>query len=179
MLPDQDSNRNSWFHGKRLALLIAGVILLIVSVRFLLPVVIVVFVSQPVRVQGQAMSPTLNDGDRILISKSVGEIKRGDIVVLLYPQDTSKSYIKRIIGMPGEEIEIREGKVLINGNALEEPYLNPDFLSQDSMPPLKIAENHYFVLGDNRRNSSDSRYWGTVAQELIYGQYTWRYWPLE
>lgn len=106
----------------------------------------------------------------------VSYIKRGDIVIFLFPENQSKSYIKRIVGLPGETIEIKDGKVLINEILIEEPYLNPDYVSEDTMPaPVTIAPDHYFVLGDNRRNSSDSRYWGTVPRKLIYGKFWRRY----
>lgn len=132
----------------------------------------VVFVMQPVRVEGQAMSPTLNDGDRILISKRIGEIKRGDIVVFLYPHDTTKSYIQRVVGLPGETIDVRDGKVFISGSPIEEAYLKPEDASQDSLPePFTVEAENYFVLGDNRKNSADSRYWGAAPRKLIYGRY--------
>ena len=136
----------------------------------------VIFGVQPVQVQGVAMAPALNNGDKVFMLKSFKEIKRGDIIVHLYPEDTSKSYINRVIGLPGETLEIRDGRVYINGQLLEEPYMQPDYFSQDTLNPVKIAADHYFVLGDNRRNSSDSRYWGTVPRNLIYGKFWYRYW---
>ncbi|HKE06101.1 MAG TPA: signal peptidase I, partial [Blastocatellia bacterium] len=129
------------------------------------------YILATVRVQGQAMMPTLRDGERVLIWKVVEEINRGDIVVFLYPDDPSKSYIKRIIGLPGEEVMVENGKVLINGTALDEPYMNADYRSSDSMPgPMQVKDHHYFVLGDNRPMSSDSRYWGLVPEKYIYGK---------
>lgn len=136
---------------------------------------IIVFGVQPVRMNGRSMSPNINDGDKIFLFKQIGELKRGDIVAFLFPQDQSKSYIKRIVGLPGENVEIKDGKVFINGRQIEEPYLSPDFVSSDTMPgPVTVDANNYFVLGDNRRNSSDSRYWGTVPRKLIYGKF-WRH----
>jgi signal peptidase I len=131
---------------------------------------------KPVVVQGTAMMPAFNDGDRILIDQNLGELKRGEIITHLYPRDTSKWYFKRIIGLPGENIEIAGGKVFINGQILEEPYVDESY-NQNKMdlPPQMIAENHYFVMGDNRDNSSDSRYWGTVPKELITGKYYMTY----
>src|SRR5689334_22675085 len=151
-------------------------------------VLIVVFVVQPVRVEGQSMMPKLHDQDRIFVNKFVyplrewmGDkepIKRGDIVVLLFPDDPSKSYIKRVVGLPGEEINIEDGKLFINGQQVDEPYLDSEFLSRDSLPtPTRIKDHHYFVMGDNRRNSSDSRYWGLVPERYIYGQAIFRYYP--
>lgn len=127
---------------------------------------------QPVAVEGMAMKPAFNDGDRLFIDKNLGELKRGDVVAFLYPKDKSKWYFKRIIGLPGETIEIREGKVYINGQILEELYIDKSLnQAKSDFPPLKVPEYQYFVMGDNRDNSSDSRYWGTVDKQLIIGKY--------
>jgi signal peptidase I len=154
----------------------------------LIAILIVVFVIQPVRVEGQSMMPKLHDQDRIFVNKFIyplrewiGEkepIKRGDIVVLLYPEDPSKSYIKRVVGLPGERVEIEDGKLFINGTQIDESYLDPGYLSTDSTNgPVEVKAHHYFVMGDNRRNSSDSRYWGLVPEKYIYGQAVFRYYP--
>lgn len=151
-------------------------------------ILIVGFVVQPVRVEGQSMMPKLHDQDRIFVNKFIyplrewiGDkepIKRGDIVVLLYPDDPSKSYIKRVVGLPGEEVNIENGRLYINGMPIDEPYLDQEYLSADSMPgSVHVKEHHYFVLGDNRRNSSDSRYWGLVPEKYIYGKAIFRYYP--
>jgi signal peptidase I len=154
----------------------------------LIAILIVVFVVQPVRVEGQSMMPKLHDQDRIFVNKFIyplrewiGDkepIKRGDIVVLLYPDDPSKSYIKRVVGLPGEEVNVENGKLYIDGKQIDEPYLASEYLSSDSMPgPVHVKDHHYFVLGDNRRNSSDSRYWGLVPEKYIYGKAIFRYYP--
>lgn len=151
-------------------------------------ILIVGFVVQPVRVEGQSMMPKLHDQDRIFVNKFIyslrewiGDekpIKRGDIVVLLYPEDPSKSYIKRVVGLPGEQVNIENGKLYINGIQSDEQYLDSEYLSSDSMPgPTDVKAHHYFVLGDNRRNSSDSRYWGLVPEKYIYGKAIFRYYP--
>ncbi len=151
-------------------------------------VLIVVFVVQPVRVEGQSMMPKLHDQDRIFVNKFIyplrewfGDkepIKRGDIVVLLFPNDPSKSYIKRVIGLPGEKVEIHDGKLFIDGEQVEENYLDTDYLSHDSTPiPTEVTAHHYFVMGDNRNNSSDSRSWGLVPEKYIYGKAIFRYYP--
>jgi signal peptidase I len=151
-------------------------------------ILIVGFVVQPVRVEGQSMMPKLHDQDRIFVNKFIyplrewiGDkepIKRGDIVVLLYPDDPSKSYIKRVVGLPGEDVNVENGKLYINGMQIDEPYLDSDYISSDSMPgSVHIKEHHYFVMGDNRRNSSDSRYWGLVPEKYIYGKAIFRYYP--
>jgi signal peptidase I len=137
-------------------------------------------------VEGTSMLPRLHDGERIFVNKLIyydeyrwaPKIERGDIVVFWYPKDPSKSYIKRVIGLPGETVEVREGTVFINGAMLEEKYLDP---SENSSPAsqgqLKVDLNYYFVMGDNRDNSSDSRSWGLVPKKYIYGKALLRYWP--
>jgi signal peptidase I len=131
---------------------------------------------KPVRVEGTAMLPTFRDGDRILTDENFGELKRGDFITFLYPKNTSKWYFKRIIGLPGETVEIRSGKVYINGQVFEEPYIDESYnRTKDSFPPKTVPENSYFVLGDNRDNSSDSRYWGAVPRDLIKGKYYMTY----
>jgi signal peptidase I len=132
--------------------------------------------AQPVRVEGKAMLPAFDDGDKILIDKNWGELKRGDLITFLYPKDRSKWYFKRVIGLPGEVVEIRSGIVYINGQILDEPYVDESFnQSKSSFPPRKVPEYQYFVMGDNRDNSSDSRYWGSVDRELITGKYYMTY----
>src|SRR5262245_53204452 len=151
-------------------------------------ILIVGFVVQPVRVEGQSMMPKLHDQDRIFVNKFIyplrewlGDkepIKRGDIVVLLFPNDPSKSYIKRVVGLPGEMVEIQDGKLQINGRRIDESYLDAKYLSHDTTPiPIKVTEHHYFVMGDNRGNSSDSRSWGLVPEKYIYGKAVFRYYP--
>jgi signal peptidase I len=157
-------------------------VILIVAVLVLLGV----FVAQPVVVEGTSMLPQLHDGERLLVDKLVyykinsfswGHLERGDIIVFWYPRDPDKSYVKRVIGLPGETVEVRNGVVFINGQELKEPYL--DVERNQSLPtfPLKKVDEHfYFVMGDNRDNSSDSRYWGTVPEKYIYGKAFFRYW---
>lgn len=154
----------------------------------IIAVLIVVFVIQPVRVEGQSMMPKLHDRDRIFVNKFIyalrewiGDeepIKRGDIVVLLFPNNPSQSYIKRVVGLPGERVEIIDGKLYINGEQVEEPYLDKDYVSHDSTPTsVEVTAHHYFVMGDNRNNSSDSRSWGLVPEKYIYGKAIFLYYP--
>ena len=145
-----------------------------------------VFFVQPVVVEGTSMLPQLHDGERLLVNKLIyykiqsaswGHIERGDIVVFWFPNDPDKSYVKRVIGLPGETVELRNGKVFINGIELNEDYLdNEHNQSLPSWPPKKVEDHHYFVMGDNRDNSSDSRYWGLVPEKYIYGKAFFRYW---
>src|SRR5689334_24162956 len=148
---------------------------------------VLVFVAQPVKVEGTSMLPRLHDGERIFVNKLIyyddyrwaPKIDRGDIVVFWFPDDPSKSYIKRVIGLPGDRIEVHEGVVRVNGRDLEETYLDPRLnLSHRSLAEVYVRPNYYFVMGDNRDNSSDSRIWGLVPKKYIYGKALFRYWPL-
>ncbi len=176
--PDEDSRTNLWSEGR---LLLRDLIF-----ALMVAALVIVFVVQPVKVEGTSMLPRLHDGERIFVNKLIyydeyrwaPKIERGDIVVFWYPEDPSKSYIKRVIGLPGETVEIREGVVFINGLPLEENYLDPkENLSTRSQPPVVVKLNYYFVMGDNRDNSSDSRIWGLVPKKYIYGKALFRYWP--
>ena len=152
---------------------------LILSV--LLAFIVIVFLYQPVQVEGTSMMPRLENHERIFINKFLYRfrpIERGDVVVFRYPLDTSKSYIKRVIGLPGDEISIQEGHVLVNGKPLREPYVLPSYLDTQSYPPVQVEPNHYFVLGDHRSSSHDSREWGTVDRQYVYGKAVLVYWPL-
>ncbi|MEJ7709319.1 MAG: signal peptidase I [Pyrinomonadaceae bacterium] len=143
----------------------------------------VVLVVQPVKVEGTSMLPRLHDGERIFVNKLIyyglPPLDRGDIAVFWYPEDPTKSYIKRIIGLPGETVEIREGRMYINGRELKEDYLDPQLNRRPVNQQRVFVKDHYFfVMGDNRDNSSDSRYWGLVPEKYIYGKALLRYWPL-
>lgn len=146
-------------------------------------VLIVWFVVQPVKVQGTSMLPELKDGERIFVNKFIynfGTIERGDIVVFWYPKDPEKSFIKRVIGLPGDEIRIDGGHVYVNGRLYREPYLDPEHTRMPMTPmTVRVEEHHYFVLGDNRDASNDSRTWGLVPEKYIYGKAMFRYWPMQ
>lgn len=146
----------------------------------LLAFIVIVFLYQPVQVEGTSMMPKLANHERIFINKFVyrfEQIQRGDIVVFLYPLDPSKSYIKRVVGLPGEWVSIRDGRVLINDRPLTEPYLPPSYLDHENYTPAYVEPDHYFVLGDHRESSNDSRVWGTVERKYIYGKAVFVYWP--
>ncbi len=143
-------------------------------------VFIVVFLYQPVKVEGTSMMPGLADQERIFINKfayHLGRVERGDVVVFRYPGDPSKNYIKRIVGVPGDRIEIRRGAVFVNGNRLVEPYVPSQFRDQRSMSEIIVPDSSYFVLGDHRNLSSDSRDFGAVEQSAIFGKAVFAYWP--
>ncbi len=148
----------------------------------LLAFIVIVFFYQPVQVEGTSMMPRLENHERIFINKFVYRfrpIERGDIVVFRYPLDPSKSYIKRVIGLPGDEVSIRDGHVLVNGKPLSEPYVPPSYLDDQSYAAVHVEPGHYFVLGDHRSSSNDSRTWGTVDRHYIYGKAVFVYWPAD
>ena len=143
---------------------------------------IIVFLYQPVKVEGTSMMPSLEDQERIFVNKFVYRlepIERGDIVVFRYPRDPSKSYIKRVIGVAGDRVRIVNGQVYVNGEALDEDYVPSDYADGRSYPDLVVPRNSYFVLGDHRTMSSDSREFGPVNDRYIYGKAVFGYWPME
>lgn len=152
-----------------------------VSVALLFCVFVMTFVVQLFRVEGTSMQPLLGDGERIVVNKLVyrfAPITRGDVVVFHYPREPAVSYIKRVIGLPGDLIELRAGIVYVNGRALEETYLAPAFRDHESLAPREVEQGYYFVLGDHRTSSNDSRTWGLVPERYIYGRALLRLWPL-
>jgi signal peptidase I len=143
---------------------------------------IIIFLYQPVKVEGTSMMPGLEDQERIFVNKFVYRwepIQRGDIVVFRYPRDTSKSYIKRVIGLAGDHIRIENGQVYVNGDALDEDYVPSDYADARSYGEIVVPTNSFFVLGDHRTMSNDSRDFGTVNEKYIYGKAVFGYWPME
>jgi signal peptidase I len=143
---------------------------------------IIIFLYQPVRVEGTSMLPMLEDQDRLFINKiayRVGEIQRGDVVVFLYPHDHEKSYIKRVIALPGDTLRIDHGQVIVNGKRISESYVPRRFADDRSQPEMTVPGNEYFVMGDHRSISSDSRDFGPVDRNLIYGKAAFVYWPMD
>lgn len=149
----------------------------------LIAMLIILFLYRPVRVEGTSMMPSLYDQERLFINqfsyKFGGDIHRGDTVVFWFPGDTTKSYIKRVIGVPGDTVAIRSGTVILNGKALTEPYVPPDYRDEMSLAGQTVPPNSYFVLGDHRISSSDSRMWGDVPRKYIYGKAVFVFWPVE
>jgi signal peptidase I len=144
--------------------------------------IIIIFLYQPVRVEGTSMLPVLEDQDRLFINKlayRVGEIHRGDVVVFLYPHDHEKSYIKRVIALPGDTLRIDHGQVYVNDARVEESYVPRQFEDDRSQPEMTVPKHEYFVMGDHRSVSSDSRDFGPVDRELIYGKAAFVYWPMD
>jgi signal peptidase I len=150
----------------------------------LIAVILIVFIYQPVKVEGTSMMPTLTDQERIFINKftyhfGLGNIERGDMVVFWFPLDPSKSYIKRVIGTPGDRVYIDAGQVFVNDHALIEDYVPEDYHDRVSWEEHRVPPGEYFVLGDHRSSSSDSRTWGFVKRDAIYGKAVFVYWPLK
>jgi signal peptidase I len=147
-----------------------------------LALVIIVFLYQPVKVEGTSMAPLLSDQERIFINKFVYRfepIERGDVVVFWYPLDRTKSFIKRVVGLPGEMVEIRQGAVYVNGKAVPEPYVPPQYEDLSDFGPVRVPKDSYFVMGDHRISSNDSRVFGPVASRFIYGRAVFAYWPVD
>jgi signal peptidase I len=152
------------------------------TIALILAVFVIIFLYQPVKVEGTSMLPQLQDQERIFINKFVYRlepIERGDIVVFHFPRDTSKSYIKRVIGVAGDRIRIVDGEVYLNGQPLIESYVPADYADHKSFPEITVPADSYFVLGDHRSMSNDSREFGTVERPYIYGKAVFVYWPME
>lgn len=158
---------------------------LIISLAIIIPVRM--YIAQPFFVHGQSMAPTYEDGEYLIIdeiSYRMEDPKRGDVIVFRYPHDPSQYYIKRIVGLPSEEVQIERSKVTIfnqsypDGITLDEPYLGDGEYTTGSIT-VKLGANEYYVLGDNRLKSSDSRSWGTLPRKNIIGKAWVRAWPLD
>lgn len=172
------SPQTLWMEGMRL--LRDVILVLSIFVLFL------IFVAQPVVVEGTSMLPTLHEGERLIVNKLIyykiksfswGHVERGDVVVFWYPKDPDKSYVKRVIGLPGDIVEIKTGVVYVNGEVMQEAYIDGSFnQSRGNLERKKVDNHYYFVMGDNRDNSSDSRMWGLVPERYIYGKVFFRYW---
>jgi signal peptidase I len=160
----------SWFRDLMLSVLIA--------------VLVILFLYRPVKVEGTSMMPSLYDQERLFINQftykfKLGDIKRGDTVVFWFPEDTTKSYIKRVIGLPGDTVEVEDGYVVINGRKLVENYVPTEYRDDRSYAKRVVPLGEYFVLGDHRVSSNDSRAWGFVPRNYIYGKAVFVFWPPE
>jgi signal peptidase I len=142
---------------------------------------IVTFGFQVARVEGMSMAPTLQDQDRLIVNKlayRIGDPKVGDIVMLYYPLKPEKSFVKRIIAEEGDQVRIVDGRVFRNDVPLDDSFVPQDYRSHDDWGPQVIPEGYYFVMGDHRNNSSDSRHWGFVPKKYIIGKVQLRWWPM-
>ena len=143
---------------------------------------IVTFGVQVARVDGLSMAPTLEDHDRLIVNKLVyelGEPRPGDIVMLYYPLNPEKMFVKRVIAREGDSVRIVDGRVYVNDIPLHDEYVPAEFRSHDDWGPQVIQQGYYFVMGDHRNNSSDSRHWGPVPKKYIVGKVKVRWWPLQ
>jgi signal peptidase I len=144
-------------------------------------ILIVTFGFQVARVEGLSMAPTLADQDRLIVNKlayRIGEPRRSDIVMLYYPLNPDKSFVKRVIAEEGDTVRIVDGRVYVNEVPLNDDYVPQEYRSHDDWGPQVIPEGYYFVMGDHRNNSSDSRTWGFVPKRYIIGKVQLRWWPL-
>ncbi|MGH9509798.1 MAG: signal peptidase I [Terriglobales bacterium] len=158
----------SWARDLTIATAIAGFIIL--------------FLYQPVKVEGNSMQPNLEDQERIFINKFVYRLEaiaHGDVVVFRYPRDPSKSYIKRVVGVPGDRIRVAAGRVYLNGQMLREDYVSGEGSDLRSYPEVVVPAGSYYVMGDHRLMSNDSREFGPVHARFIYGKAVFVYWPVE
>lgn len=160
----------AWFRDLMLSVLIA--------------VLVILFLYRPVKVEGTSMMPSLFDQERLFINQfsykfGLGTIKRGDTVVFLFPEDPTKSYIKRVIGLPGDTVAVDDGYVIVNGKKLVENYVPADYRDDRSYSSTLVPPDDYFVLGDHRSSSNDSRAWGFVPRNYIYGKAVFVFWPLD
>lgn len=142
---------------------------------------IVTFGFQVARVEGQSMAPTLADQDRLIVNKlayRMGEPRRGDIVMLYYPINPDKSFVKRVIAEETEDVRIQDGIVYVNDVPMADDFVPEEFKSHDDYPATRVPDGYYFVMGDHRNNSSDSRHWGMVPKKYIIGKVQLRWWPI-
>jgi signal peptidase I len=142
---------------------------------------IVTFGFQVARVEGQSMAPTLADQDRLIVNKlayRLGEPHVGDIVMLYYPLNPEKSFVKRVIAEEGDQVRVVDGRVYRNDVPMDDTFVPAEYRSHDDWGPQVVPEGYYFVMGDHRNNSSDSRHWGWVPKKYIIGKVQLRWWPL-
>ncbi|MCC7339619.1 MAG: signal peptidase I [Bryobacterales bacterium] len=183
---DPDAPRPPEEEGRRAGLVRrwAGTAFRDLGLSVVIAFLIIVFLYQPVKVEGTSMMPSIGDQQRIFVDKfffqiGISEIHRGDVVVFWFPKDQRVSYIKRVIGVPGDWISVKSGQVRLNGRELREPYVPAEFRDEAEMPEIHLGKDEFFVLGDHRNSSNDSRTWGPVPREFIYGKAVFTYWPLD
>jgi signal peptidase I len=145
-------------------------------------VLIVTFGFQVARVDGLSMAPTLADHDRLIVNKLVyrlGNPQPGDIVMLNYPADPDKMFVKRVVAREGDWVRIVDGRVFVNDVPMLDDYVPEEYRSHEDWGPEQVQQGYYFVMGDHRNNSSDSRHWGPVPKKYIVGKVKVRWWPVQ
>ena len=170
-----------WARWKKMAHQIAAGAQTLVSAA-VYATLIVTFGFQVARVDGLSMAPTLEDHDRLIVNKLVyelGDPRPGDIAMLYYPLNPEKMFVKRVIAKEGDTVRIVDGRVYVNDLPLSDEYVPPEFRSHDDWGPQVIQQGYYFVMGDHRNNSSDSRHWGPVPKKYIVGKVKVRWWPIQ
>jgi signal peptidase I len=168
-------------HSTAFSLALVCGLVFMVALQFLLIQSVRTFLYQVVRVEGQTMAPTLNDQDRAIVDKSAYRSRVpqvGDVVMFHYPLNPDKTFVKRVIGEEGDQIRIVDGQVFRNDVPIREDYVAEESRSHDRYGPNVVPQGYYFVLGDRRNNSSDSRHWGFVPRKYIVGKVVYRWWPL-
>jgi signal peptidase I len=176
--PEQEALESAWTRMGREVL--SGVQTLVSAAVY--ATLIVTFGFQVARVDGLSMAPTLEDHDRLIVNKLVyelGDPRPGDIVMLYYPLNPEKMFVKRVIAKEGDTVRIVDGRVYVNDIPLHDDYVPVEFRSHDDWGPQVIQQGFYFVMGDHRNNSSDSRHWGSVPKKYIVGKVKVRWWPLQ
>ena len=180
MMPASAQSKSAAAARRRLAF-VALALVAVLGVGVLGAVLAVPIVFRVARVEGQAMAPTLRDQDRLLVYRFAYHAKRpqrGDIVMMHYPVDPSKLFVKRVIAQAGDRLHIRQGRVYLNDQPYDDSYVRPEFRGAGDWGPSVVPDGTYFVMGDRRNNSSDSRHWGFVPAKYIVGKVTLRWWPI-
>ena len=153
-----------------------------IFVSLAIAAVVIVFLYQPVKVEGTSMMPWLEDQERIFVNKFVynfDEVGKSDVIVFRFPLDPSKSYIKRVVGVEGDVVEIIAGQLFVNGARVDEWYVPSEYQVSSSHAAVEVPIDHLYVLGDHRDTSNDSRVWGTVPLSSVTGKAVFAYWPLD
>ena len=177
-IPQVEAGESAWIRAGREA--IAALKTLVSAAVY--ATLIVTFGFQVARVDGLSMAPTLEDHDRLIVNKLVYELSEprpGDIVMLYYPLNPEKMFVKRVIAKEGDVVRIVDGHVYVNDVPLHDDYVPQEFRSHDDWGPQVVQQGYYFVMGDHRNNSSDSRHWGPVPKKYIVGKVKVRWWPLQ